>query len=86
MSLKIKGINFRTINFCGINIRRLILAELIFRDIFDDISVKMIKLCLELISIPLKIIFDKCIQQGTFPNVWKTANGQPVHKQEQSPG
>ena len=28
---------------------------------FDDVSVKMIKLCPELLSIPLKIIFEKCI-------------------------
>ena len=47
---------------------------------FDDISVKMIKLCPELIAIPLKIIFEKCIQQGTFPDTWKRANVQPVHK------
>ena len=47
---------------------------------FDDISVKMIKLCPELLSVPLKIIFEKCIQQGTFPDIWKRANVQPVHK------
>ena len=47
---------------------------------FDDVSVKMIKLCPELISIPLKIIFEKCIQQGAFPDIWKRANVQPVHK------
>ena len=47
---------------------------------FDDISVKMIKLCPELIAIPLKLIFQKCIQEGSFPNSWKKANVQPVHK------
>ena len=47
---------------------------------FDDISVKMIKLCPELLASPLKLIFEKCIQEGSFPKSWKKANVQPVHK------
>ena len=38
---------------------------------FDDISVKMIKLCPELLASPLKLIFEKCIQEGAFPKSWK---------------
>ena len=38
---------------------------------FDDISVKMIKLCPELLASPLKLIFEKCIQEGSFPISWK---------------
>ena len=40
----------------------------------------MIKLCPELIAIPLNIIFEKHIQQSTFLDTWKRANVQPVHK------
>ena len=47
---------------------------------FDNISVKMIKLCPKLLASPLKLIFEKFIQEGSFPNSWKKANFQPVHK------
>ena len=40
----------------------------------------MIKLCPELLASPLKLIFEKCIQKGSFPNTWKKANLQPVRK------
>ena len=40
----------------------------------------MLKICSLEISIPLCMIFNKCIQSGTFPSLWKKANVQPVHK------
>ena len=46
----------------------------------DDISVHMLKFVSDEVSVPLKIIFDKCIAEGIFPSVWKKANVQPVHK------
>ena len=46
----------------------------------DNISISMLKLCAVEVSIPLKIIFDKCLYCGKFPNLWKKANVQPVHK------
>ena len=32
----------------------------------------------KLISLPLQIIFQKCISSGTFPNFWKYANIQHI--------
>lgn len=32
------------------------------------------------ISLPLAIIFNKCIGEGVFPTIWKLANITPVHK------
>ena len=47
---------------------------------YDEISVHMLKLVIDEISIPLKMIFDRCIAEGKFPSAWKKANVQPVHK------
>ena len=46
----------------------------------DNISIAMLKLCSEEISLPLKIIFERCLHEGTFPSSWKKANVQPIHK------
>ena len=46
---------------------------------FDGISIAMLQLNPILISIPLKMIFNKCLQVGYFPSQWKMANVQPVH-------
>ena len=48
----------------------------------DGISVQMLKLCATDISTPLLIIFNKCIESGEFPDSWKYANVQPVHKKD----
>ena len=34
---------------------------------FDNISIAMLKMCAEEISLPLKIIFERCLHEGTFP-------------------
>ena len=47
---------------------------------WDNISVKMIKLCGDEIVIPLEIIFKNCIDQSIYPSIWKRANVAPVHK------
>ena len=47
---------------------------------FDNISIAMLKICAVEISTPLKIIFDRCLYEGTFPACWKKANVQPIHK------
>ena len=47
---------------------------------FDQISIVMLKLCPEEVSVPLSIIFNACLQKGIFPHQWKKANIQPVHK------
>ena len=48
----------------------------------DGIAVAMLKLCALEISSPLLIIFEKCMSTGVFPDSWKYANVQPVHKKE----
>ena len=47
---------------------------------FDGISIAMLKLCSTEVSLPLSLIFKKCMEVGTFPKLWKRANVQPVHK------
>ena len=46
----------------------------------DDIAINMLKIAKDEVSIPLKLIFDKCISTGKYPSEWKKANVQPVHK------
>jgi len=46
----------------------------------DGISVAMLQLCASEVAIPLQIIFQKSINTGMFPDTWKRANVQPVHK------
>ena len=42
----------------------------------------MIQICKEVITIPLKRIFDQSLKEGKFPEIWKAANIVPVHKKE----
>ena len=46
----------------------------------DKISMAMLKLCPAEVSIPLSMIFQRCINTGKFPDSWKLANVQPIHK------
>ena len=43
----------------------------------------MIKMCDASLAKPLKLIFEKCLSQGIFPEVWKWANIVPVHKKKE---
>ena len=47
---------------------------------FDGISIAMLKLCPNEVAKPLNLIFKQCIMTGKFPDTWKLANVQPVHK------
>ena len=47
---------------------------------WDDISVRMIKICDDALLLPLRLIFESCMTQGVFPEVWKQANVVPIHK------
>ena len=47
---------------------------------YDNISIRMLKICAESISKPLEIIFKSCIEKAQFPNESKKANVVPVHK------
>ena len=46
----------------------------------DNISMAMLKLCPQAISVPLSLIFQRCVDTGKFPDCWKLANVQPIHK------
>ena len=48
-----------------------------------EISVRMIKLCDECLTVPLRLIFENCLRHGIFPETWKRANVVPVHKKNE---
>ena len=45
-----------------------------------NISIKMIKICSQSLTLPLKIIFEHSLKKGKFSEIWKKANVVPVHK------
>ena len=49
---------------------------------YDNISIKMIKICNESVTIPLKIIFEESLKKGTFPDIWKKGNIISAHKKK----
>ena len=49
---------------------------------WDNLSVRMIKLCGKSITYSLKLKFEASLQEGTFPSCWKKANVVLVHKKE----
>ena len=46
----------------------------------------MLCLCPKEISKPLKILYEKSCYTGIFPDVWKQANVQAVHKKDSRHG
>ena len=46
---------------------------------YDDISIRLLKICDSSIVRPLSIIFKNCLQSGTFPSNWKKSNVVSVH-------
>ena len=38
---------------------------------YGNISIRMIKICSELVIIPLKIIFKESLKKGIFAEIWK---------------
>ena len=50
---------------------------------WDEISVRMIKLCDESLIIPLRLIFENCLRHCIFPEMWKRANVAPIHKKNE---
>ena len=49
---------------------------------WDNILVRMIKLCGKSIVYPLKLIFEASLQGGESTDYWEKANVVPVHKKE----
>ena len=48
----------------------------------DNISVRMIQLCSDSITLPLNLIFKFSLRNCIFPATWKMAHIIPVHKKE----
>ena len=40
----------------------------------DNISIKIIKICSQSLTLSLKIIFEHSLKKGKFPEIWKKAN------------
>ena len=49
---------------------------------WDNISIKMIKMCGELLALPLKMIFEAALNDDVFPYKWKKGNIVPVQKKD----
>ena len=49
---------------------------------WDNILIRMIKLCEKSIVFLLKLIFETSLQGGKFPDYWKKGDVVTVHKKE----
>ena len=47
---------------------------------YDEISIRMLKLCDKSIIPPLSLLFQNCNDTRTFPDTWKKSNIAPVHQ------
>ena len=48
----------------------------------DDLSIAMLKICDLAIVQPLSLIYEKCIESGKYPALWKKANILLIHKRK----
>ena len=48
----------------------------------ENISIKMIKICSDSLTAPLRIIFEQSLKKDNYPEIWKKANVVPVHKKD----
>ena len=48
----------------------------------DEISIRMIKICGKSICKPLNLIFNQCIDTGSFPLEWRKVNIVLIHKKD----
>ena len=49
---------------------------------WDNISIRMVKLCGKSIALPLRLIFRSILNDGIFPEDWKKINVVPRYKKE----
>ena len=49
---------------------------------WDNISIRMIKLCGKAIVDPLRILFLSFLEEGVYPDDWKKSKVVPIHKKE----
>ena len=47
---------------------------------YDDISIRMIKICDKSLLKPLTILFEYSLKHSCYPDIWKRSNIIPVHK------
>ena len=48
----------------------------------DMIPNKLLIATVDIITEPLTILFNRCLNEGIFPNIWKIAHVTPLHKKE----
>ena len=41
---------------------------------------KLLIATVDIITEPLTILFNRCLNEGIFPNIWKIAQVTPLHK------
>ena len=46
----------------------------------NDISIRMLKICDSVLTEPLSVIFNNCIDHGVFLDTWKMSHILPIHK------
>ena len=64
-----------------IKILKRIIALNIYEDHgYDDISIRMIKVCDKSLSKPLIILFKTLMKSSYYPDIWRRSNVIPVHK------
>ena len=50
----------------------------------DNISIRMLKICGNIICKPLEIIFSQALTSGSFPSEWKKGNIVSIHKKKKN--
>ena len=79
--LPLPDMNLNTINIHSNEIHKIIKSHVVGKAHgYDNVTVRMIKICDFSICRPLEIIFRDCIDLGVFPDQWKRANIVPIHK------
>ena len=58
------------------------LKQTFFIFLLHGVSIRMIKICGDSITFPLKLIFKSIINEGLFLDYWKKSNVVPIHKKE----
>ena len=51
---------------------------------WDNISIKMMQICVDPIALPLMLIFEMTLKEKKFPDIYKKANMVPVHTKEEN--
>ena len=47
---------------------------------YDKLSITILIKCVDILCIPLSLLFNMCVLQGTFPNILKRSNVTPIFK------